>query len=52
MIILTACNPKSTKAKDNWAEGFDSKQAECFDTVICENGDSLLIIQIATDSII
>ena len=52
-ILLSACtenckHPQSTK----WNEGYDPKHPECFDTVICEDGDSLLIINMAIDSIL
>ena len=51
-IIVTACNNSDNQSHfAKWNDGYDSKQPECFDTVICENGDSLLIINMAIDSI-
>ncbi len=51
-LLLTACiksgkQPQSTR----WNDGYDPKHPECFDTIICENGDSLLIINMAIDTI-
>ncbi len=52
-LLFAACidtgkQPQSAK----WNDGYDPKHPECFDTVICENGDSLLIINMAIDSIL
>lgn len=51
--LFTACNNSGEQVSSvKWNEGYDPKHPECFDTVICENGDSLLIINMAIDSII
>ena len=51
--LFTACNYRGEQIQSSkWNDGYDPNHSECFDTVICENGDSLLIINIATDSIL
>lgn len=51
--LFTACNYSGERTQSSkWNDGYDPKHPECFDTVICENGDSLLIMNIAIDSIL
>lgn len=51
--LFTACNYSCEQTQSSkWDDGYDPKHPECFDTVICENGDSLLIMNIAIDSIL
>lgn len=48
-FMIICCNGN---VKHKWNDGYDPKYPECFDTVICENGDSLLIINMAIDTIL
>ena len=51
--FFTACNNSGEQVSSvKWNEGYDPKHPECFDTIICANGDSLLIINMAIDSIL
>ena len=51
--MFIACSySDEQKSSAKWNDGYNPKHPECFDTVICEDGDSLLIINMATDSIL
>ena len=50
--LFIACNYSDEQTSfAKWNDGYDPRHPECFDTVICENGDSLLIVNMAIDSI-
>jgi len=53
LVLFTACSNSGKQSQSaKWNDGYNPKHPECFDTVICENGDSLLIINMAIDSIL
>lgn len=52
-IFLCSCAKHETKSYEDlkWNVGYDPNHPECFDTIISEDGDSMLIIVGAIDSI-
>ena len=51
-FLFAACNNCDKQNHAKWNEGYDPKRPECFDTVLSNNGDSILMFHMATDSII
>lgn len=52
-FLLFACNKGEKQSQSSkWNDGYDPKHPECFDTVVCENDDSLFIINMTTDFIL
>lgn len=51
MTLLSCSNNAGSEENIPWNDGYDPAHPEYFDTVVCENGDSLLIINCVIDTI-
>jgi len=53
LVILCSCvyHKQDNDEVVKWNVGYDPAHPECFDTIVDDNGDSLLIIVGAIDSI-